>query len=542
MEDAFADPRRIQEQKLLDILRRNDESVFGRERGFASIRSAAEFRRRIRVTNYDALSPYVHRALEGEKNVLTADDPVFFAVTSGSTGPRKFIPVNRTLEKELADAQFYWLALTIRDDSRIGEGKFLYLAPPAFDGVTESGVPYGSIAGTIFGRQNRKISPLLSAILARRGALPAFVSRIGDPALKNHLAARLAVRQNLGSINSANPSTIAFFFKHIQGEGEALVRETREGGISPRLAANLGQDFLGDLRSRLKPDRKAAARLEAAFGENPLDPRKIWPGLRIVQCWLGGTLSFYLSEMRRYTRDLPLRDVGYRASEGFFAIPMANDTAAGALNVAGHFFEFEEDGSSSGETRLAAELEAGGRYRLIVTQSGGLYRYDMEDIIEVESFYKRTPLIRFLHKTGGTLSVTGEKVTESQFLRAMQNLRKARDLGDVEFALAVREEMPPRYVLFLERRRSAAPALPEADDIARRLDEELRRANCEYESKRASGRLAPLRTVAVRPESFAEFRRAFLVLGESDAQFKPRYLLSRPEERAWLEARALGPS
>ena len=42
---------------------------------------------------YETLEPYIERTLRGEKNVLTADDPLMFATTSGTTGSAKYIPV-----------------------------------------------------------------------------------------------------------------------------------------------------------------------------------------------------------------------------------------------------------------------------------------------------------------------------------------------------------------------------------------------------------------------------------------------------------------
>jgi hypothetical protein len=539
MEAAFADPRQAQEQKLLAILRRNEGTLFGGDYGFGSIRSSAEYKRRLPLSNYEGHTDYIDRMVRGERNILAADDPVFFAVTSGSTGPRKYIPINHDLERDLAEAQLYWLTRLLHDDGRFGNWKYLYLAPPPFDGITEAGIPYGSISGTFFGRQEKPISSLFSRYLSWGRAIPSAVSGIIDSRLKHYLTARLALTQSLGSVATANPSTIVLFFRFLQDHGESLVRDTRDGGLSEDSGSVLTREDLRDFKARLKPDSTAARRLETALKEDPLDPRRIWPGLRIIHCWLGGTLSFYVSLLRRYTRDLPLRDVGYRASEGFFAIPLANETPVGALHVAGHFLEFLEDGTNARETVLADELERGKKYRLIVTQAGGLYRYDMEDVVEVESFYKRTPLVRFLHKADGALSVTGEKVTESHFLQAMDHLRAACGLPDLEFALGVREELPPRYILFLEIKRESAFSLKEKEDLAHRLDKELQKNNCEYESKRASGRLGPPLVVRVEPNSFAEFRREFLILGENDSQYKPRYLISRAEEHSWLEERAL---
>src|SRR5438105_2229995 len=92
-DDATWDPRAAQEEKLLEIVRRNEGTDFGREHGFAAVRSIEDFRAAVPVNTYETLTPYVERMLRGEQNVLTADEPKMFATTSGTTGRSKHIPV-----------------------------------------------------------------------------------------------------------------------------------------------------------------------------------------------------------------------------------------------------------------------------------------------------------------------------------------------------------------------------------------------------------------------------------------------------------------
>src|SRR4051794_6806605 len=85
-EEATQRPRDAQEDKLLEIVRRNRDTVFGREHGFGAVRSIADFQAAAPSARYEDLEPYVGRMLDGERRVLTADDPLMFATTSGTTG------------------------------------------------------------------------------------------------------------------------------------------------------------------------------------------------------------------------------------------------------------------------------------------------------------------------------------------------------------------------------------------------------------------------------------------------------------------------
>src|SRR5688572_20848162 len=81
-EAATRRPREAQAAVLRALLRDNDDTLFGRHHGFGDL-APAEYARRVPVRDYEALRPYVTRALAGEPDVLTAETPFTFASTSG---------------------------------------------------------------------------------------------------------------------------------------------------------------------------------------------------------------------------------------------------------------------------------------------------------------------------------------------------------------------------------------------------------------------------------------------------------------------------
>src|SRR5262245_28037906 len=71
-----------QEQRLLSLLRANQDTVYGRQHGFDRIRTVQEFQSRVPIAEYGHFEPYVERAMQGERGVLTCEAPLMFALTS----------------------------------------------------------------------------------------------------------------------------------------------------------------------------------------------------------------------------------------------------------------------------------------------------------------------------------------------------------------------------------------------------------------------------------------------------------------------------
>ena len=96
-------PLRLQEKKLLAILQANKATAFGKKYGFGAIRTIRQFQARVPINDYESIKPYINRMIQGEKNVLTYQDPFFFSTTSGTTGEPKYIPITPDFEKEYND-------------------------------------------------------------------------------------------------------------------------------------------------------------------------------------------------------------------------------------------------------------------------------------------------------------------------------------------------------------------------------------------------------------------------------------------------------
>jgi hypothetical protein len=485
---ATSDPRGVQEALLQSILARHADTDFGRAHHFAAIQTVEDFRNQIPVAGYDYYEPYLARVRRGEIQALLADKRIhMFALTSGTTAARKYIPVTDQYLADYRRGWNQWGFRAYRDHPGIKFRPIVQLSSDWNEFQTEAGIPCGSVTGLTANLQKRVIRWLY--------CVPACVGRVKDPAAKYYLVLRLSLGRKVGLVIAANPSTLVNLARAGDQEKESLIRDLFDGTLSRHL--DVPADVRAELEPRLRRRHPQRAReLEAIIRRTgTLYPRDYWPEDCLLGNWTGGSVGAYLRHYPRYYGDTPVRDVGLIASEGRFTIPIADGTASGVLDVTSHYFEFipEDEVDSPQPTVLAVhEVEEGRRYFILPTTAFGLYRYHIHDLVRVAGFYNRTPLIEFLSKGSHFANLTGEKLSEYQVTRAMEEVLRELDLSLTAYTLAPcwNDELP-YYGLFVER-----------DDFFNReqgvlvtelLDQRLRQANVEYATKRDSQRLGPVR-------------------------------------------------
>jgi hypothetical protein len=241
-------------------------------------------------------------------------------------------------------------------------------------------------------------------------------------------------------------------------------------------------------------------------------------------------MSFYLERLPETYGQLPVRDFGYMASEGRGSIPISDEGAGGVLASTSHFFEFvaEDEIDSQNRTFLsAAELLAGKRYYIYFTTMAGLYRYDINDLIEVVGFHHKTPVIQFVRKGLGVSSITGEKLTEEQVLVALTSTVRPLNLTEIShFTAEVELGYPPYYVCYAELNGT----LPDSvrNEFIRVFDHSLKMQNPEYADKRATKRLGLPVLKILPPGTYLRLRQQRVLEGAPEAQVKIP-LLSSPQ-------------
>lgn len=521
-------PDREQERVLLAILNANRTSEFGLEHGFAGIRTAEQYRQHVPVQEYDTLRPYIERQRSTGAAALTTEAPVFYAQTSGSTGTPKYIPIPPSTLRTHRAEQALFTYLQYRACPAAFSGKALGIMGAAVEGHLDSGHHVGSVSGYLY----ESLPPSVRA----RFVLPPAVSAIGDYDIKYLVILRLALAfPGITYMGSPNPSTFLRLLDILNNRRDELARSLETGSFPELEALDAGTRAM--VAPHLRADRTRASQLRGAA---PLTFASLWPDVRLVTTWTGGSCGIALDRLRH---TLPagarVMELGYQATECRGTIAIEAETPGGLPPFHHHFFEFvEQDAWDGGRPAflVLGELTEGRRYYIVITTAAGLYRYFMNDLVEVTGFHRRTPLLRFVQKGKGVTNLTGEKLYEGQVIQAVQGASRAFGLA-APFFLLVGDEDRPSYRLFLE---DDAPARPPLADVAAAVDERLGDLNIEYRSKRASGRLAPLTIAWLKPGAGEAYKAACVRSGQREGQFKPVVLQYRSKLALPLEPYVVG--
>ncbi len=515
----------VQRRLLLDRVARHKDSAFGRDHHFGKIRTVEDFRRRVPVRDYTGHEPYIDRVRLGETSALfgPGTEVLMFAMTSGTTNRPKTIPVTReALDDYRKGWQIWGITAFDAHPGMLARGMkpLLQIASDWRESFTPAGIPCGAITGLTSHMQN----PLVRI----NYCMPPAASRIKDIESKYYVALRHSIHRDLGTIIAANPSTILAIARLGDREKATLIKDLHDGTIDPKWT--IPDDVRAAIGRRVGWRRpRAARRLEEIVDRTGrLIPKDYWPDLQFLANWTGGTMGAYLRGYPEYFGDVPVRDVGLIASEGRFTIPLEDGTPAGVLDVQHNFFEFipEDQGEKEQpETVEATDLVEGRRYFIVPTTSGGLYRYHIHDLVECAGFEGRAPRLVFLNKGAHFSSLTGEKLSEFQVVAAVSAAQEAVGTKLASFLLLPSWGDPPRYNLLVET--SDLNGEASAARLAAAVEAELAGQNAEYENRRATLRLDPIRIRRLPPGSWADFQRRRLARsGGTVEQYKQPCLLA----------------
>jgi hypothetical protein len=500
-----------QRGKLKEILQRNAATEYGAELGFGSIDSLADYARAVPVVTYEDIAERVKRMAAGESNVLTAEAPVMFTRTSGTTGEPKLIPVTPTCRgRDHADQMRTWLYHAQQDHPGIFRGRVISLVSPAVEGRTQAGIPYGSASGAIYRD--------LPRLVKKTYAIPYDVFAIEDYAAKYYVLMRLGLASDVSMLCTANPSSVVKLCEFAQEHADELVRDVHDGTLSFELELTEHERQL--VLKRCRADRGRADALEAMRKRRggQLLPADYWPSLEMIGCWKGGTVGSYVERFGDWfdpdgEARTPVRDLGYLSSEARGSIPLSDEGSAGVLTVGTNVYEFVEVDQLDAHPRApsrweflgAHEIEAPRDYYVFVTTTGGLYRYDINDIIRVEAFHNEAPIITFQRKGRGMTSITGEKLSDTQIIEAVK-AASAEARVDVAHFRALADSEQAHYVFQVEPQGKLSET--QGRQLLAAIDGQLSNLNLEYKGKRSSLRLQAPELHVMKPGWYERGKQA----------------------------------
>ena len=509
--DAATHPADAQTRLLRRLLHRNRDTRFGREHGFAAIKSYRDFVEAVPVQTYETLRPYIEDQERTGEPALNTERPVMYARTSGTTGEAKLIPILRKTIRDHKRSQALQSYVQFSGDARAYYGRFLAIVSPAEEGTLESGTPYGSTSGFMY--EN------MPAVAKTKYVLPYQVFGITDYDLKYLLILRLAVtHRDVTHIACANPSTLVKLLSVLDTARSTLLDDIARGTFSR------ADELSAEVRAVVGPRLSCAPTRVAELRQILASPRPtfadLWPELRLVSTWTGGSCRIPLASVRpALPSGARVAELGYLSSEFRGSLVTDLEQNAGTPTIHENFFEFvERDDWDAGRMafRTIEQIEPGKEYYIIPTTGTGLYRYFVNDIVRVTGSFYATPTIEFVQKGKGVTNITGEKLYESQVIEAVRSTEEETGVTSY-FFLVLADANRSVYRLIVE---CSTPTEAWRSSTLGSVERKLGELNVEYAAKRASGRLQHLELLPVQPGTGEAYKRHCLQQGQREGQFK----------------------
>lgn len=519
----------IQDQLLLTLMHGNRNTAFGTRYGFSDVHSLRAYQDAVPITSYDDYIPYLEKMMAGQHGQLTRLDPVYYSLTSGSTGASKYVPVSE------AAMRLHYLYIyggiygmlrahypALPSDMLFGK---IFQVSEFVKTYLESGAMCGIRSSSLYQWLDRDGGFDASNYCVPKEVL--FPSRIED---LTYVKARFALAEsNICGIHSIFTHRVIGILEYIRRNWELLLHDMAYGTVDDSIPLHEG--WKQKLRGWLPPDPARAQALRALRLDADAQAMvcKIWPQIKYIVAIGGQRFPQYSELLETYAPGVPVHHFIYGASEGFLSIADGfNHPDAYILLPEAGLFEFiPPSGTSNTRPLTIGEVQVGQRYELIFTNRSGLYRYRMKDILEIIGFHGQSPIIRFCYRINQVLNVADEKTNAEQLAQAMQQLTQA-----IPYPLAgycAQEDysvLPGRYLFYLE--------CPPFDQAASQIDACLCRASLSYQNCRTSHDIS-LPIVRFLPTgSFARYEQSLTASKRDIGQYKPIHILDSPQKQAFF--------
>lgn len=432
VEKFMDDPMGTQAQNFANLIEHGRNTLFGSENQFDNIGSIADFQQKVPVAAYENLRPYLDKIIVNKQQNVLWDSPVkWFAMSSGTTEDKsKYIPVTQeSLENCHYRSGYHMLGLYANSypDTEFFLGKTLVLGGSQQINNIGDSTFTGDISAILM--KNLPFIVKLARTPEEIALLPDWeekLQKLSDYAVKEDVRAFLGV-----------PSWMLVLLKKIV---------TDTGKYLPDLWKNLEVFFHGGVS--FTPFREQYEKMI------PTEKMHYWET--------------------------------YNASEGFFGVQYSNKSKDLLLLLDNEiFYEFLPAGEWDKENPEAvtlADVEVGKQYALVISTSGGLWRYKIGDTIE---FTSTSPhLFRITGRTKHFINAFGEELIVDNTDRALEEACKVTGAKVTEYTAA------PVY--FGDNSSGAHEWLIEfetkpndIEQFTTVLDQNLKKLNSDYEAKRS---------------------------------------------------------
>lgn len=445
-----------QQETLSYLMRKAKDTEFGKQHGFAGIRSYTDFAAACPVNTYEELKADIDRMRHGGRDILWPGRVRWFAKSSGTTADKsKFIPVSAEgLQKAHYRGGFDSLTYYLRNhpESRIFDGKALILGgshSPMHN--TEE-----SVVGDVSAIMLENINPAVNLVRVPKKE----TALIADFEVKRDRIARETMGRNVTNISGVPSWMMSVLTRVMELSGKTQLEE-------------------------------------------------VWPNLEV---FFHGGVAFtpYRKQYERLITSPKMHYMEtYNASEGFFGLQDEPGDPAMRLTLDyGIFYEFipmDEFGSEHPSVVPLWGIETGKNYAVVISTCCGLWRYVIGDTVRFTS--KNPYKFVITGRTKHFINAFGEELIVDNAEKGLAWACQQTGAEVREYTAApvfMDETGHCRHQWLIEFSRPPA-------DLARfaaLLDGKLQEVNSDYEAKRFKDiTLQQLEIVAARPGLFTDWMK-----------------------------------
>jgi len=450
-------PIEVQDEWFKRLISSGKTTEWGKLYDYKSINSYSEYSRRIPVSSYDDLKPFIDRLRKGEQNILWPEEIKWFAKSSGTTSSKsKFIPVsNASLEECHFRGGKDMLSLYVNNqpDSALFSGRGLVMG--------------GSHSITEVNNESYYDGDL-SAILIQN--LPFWVQILKTPNLsialmdewesKIDLMARETMQHDVTSISGVPSWTMVLFRKILELSGKSTMAE-------------------------------------------------VWPNLEV---FFHGGVSFgpYREQYKQLIGSPAMNYMEtYNASEGFFGIQdrLSHDDLLLMLDY-GVFYEFipvDQLDSDHPKAITLQEVETGKNYAMLITTNAGLWRYMIGDTVTFTTLFPFR--VKITGRTKSFINTFGEELMVDNADKALAIACSKCDATITDYTAAPifsddKTKASHQWLIEFE----SPPA--NLEFFAEAFDNALKSLNSDYEAKRYHNMvLQPPQIIKLEKDTFYNWLR-----------------------------------
>ncbi len=419
--------KECQENYLLELLRRNSSTVYGKRNCFEHIHSIEHYQNSVPLTSYEDYIPYIDRIAQGEKSVLSCEDIKLFEPSSGSSSAEKLIPYTDSLRRDFQRGIGPWITSLYHQYPQVKQGKTYWSISPKFSTNRLHGrIPIG------FDDDSSYLGFLGKWLYSQVAALgPELSTQTDDDTFKTKTLITLLAERKLGLISVWSPTFLTLLCEYFLENEEHIL---------------LSLSSSPDLHKRKRAEEISRRRSNNDFNE-------IWPNLGVISCWTDSSSWEPSRRLQTYFPSTTIQSKGLLATEAFVSFPYLPDHSP-VLAVTSHFFEFM---AQDGQCFAAHQVESGKTYSVIVTTSGGLYRYQLGDFVLVKGFIGQAPCLEFKGKSDLVSDLFGEKIHATHAAESINSV-----LQEYDFAMLAPDNFGTNwnYTLYVESDTFIAPDTP----------------------------------------------------------------------------------